>query len=80
MLKKLNKMRNNQNLEWCMNLCRANLEMMKLSNTKIDDIVSNYSFFDKFRGMVFQDTSYNCAKNNMALRFSKQNRINSYGK
>ncbi len=65
-------MRNRKNLEWCVNLCRANKEMMRLSQIEIQDIVDEYSILRKTTDFLFARINYEAAQYIMASRFVKK--------
>ena len=65
-------MRNNQNLEWCVNLCKANKKMMQSSEEHIRKIVKEYPILKKVTDFLLARTDYQSAEYNMASRFLKK--------
>jgi hypothetical protein len=59
-------------IEWCVNLCKANAEMMQLGQDNIQRIVKEFPIYRKFTDSLFARKDYDAARYNMALRFVKK--------
>jgi hypothetical protein len=61
-----------KNLEWCVNLCRANKKMMSASREEILEIVDNYPISRRLTDYLLGKVDYSAAEYNMACRFLKR--------
>jgi len=59
-------------LEWRVNLCEANKNMIGLPKTELERIVDTYSLSTRVADFLWSRTSYAAAEYNMACRFLKK--------
>lgn len=59
------------NLEWLVDLCKANKKMMGSSEEEIKKIVSEYPLIKKVTDFLFITHDYQSAEYNMATRYVK---------